>query len=83
MDMQQIGYYLYMEKQEKKKQQKVNEEKYGHLVGTEATTNEKEDHKNIFPERQPVPRRIMDKAVDSIQATAAAIDNSKLLYGQN
>ena len=41
MNMQQIGYFLYMEEQEEKqKQEKVNAETEDHLVGARATTNE-------------------------------------------
>ena len=49
MDMQQIGYFLYMEEQEKKQeQQKVNTEKFLDLVGEQPTTNEEEERKNYF-----------------------------------
>ena len=42
--MNTLGYFLYMSKQEEKqKQQEVNVENYFHLVGVEATTNEKEE----------------------------------------
>ena len=46
IDMQQIGYFLYMEEQERKQQeeqQKVNAEINPDLVGEKATTNEDED----------------------------------------
>lgn len=51
MDMQQIGYFLYMEEQERKQQeeqQKVNAEINPDLVGEEATTNEEKKRKNYF-----------------------------------
>lgn len=51
MDMQQIGYFLYMEEQERKQQeeqQKVNAEINPDLVGEEATTNEEEKRKKYF-----------------------------------
>ena len=46
--MQQIGYFLYMEEQERKQQeqQEVNAEKNLDLVGEKATTNDKEKRKN-------------------------------------
>lgn len=44
MDMQQLGYFLYMEEQErqqKEQQEKVNVEINNDLVGEEATQNQK------------------------------------------
>lgn len=72
MDMQQIGYFLYMEEQERKQQeeqQKVNAEKNPDLVGEEATTNEEEKRKNIFSEIYRPYRR----TVDILQAAAASL----------
>ena len=45
MDLQQIGYFLYMEEQEKKQQEqlKVNAEFDFDLVGEQITTKEEED----------------------------------------
>ena len=49
MDLQQIGYFLYMEEQEKQQeQQKVNAENFLDLVGEQATTNEEEKRKKYF-----------------------------------
>ena len=49
MDLQQIGYFLYMEEQEKKqKQLKVNAEKKHDLVGEQATTKKDDDCKKYF-----------------------------------
>lgn len=45
MDMQQIGYFLYMEEQERKQheQEKVNAERKSDLVREKATTNKDEE----------------------------------------
>ena len=49
MDLQQIGYFLYMEEQEKQQeQQKVNAENFLDLVGEQTTTNEEEERKKFF-----------------------------------
>lgn len=47
MDMQQLGYFLYMEEQERKQkeQQEVNVKMDPFLEREKATTNEKEDWK--------------------------------------
>ena len=46
MDLEQIGYFLYMEEQER--QQKVNVKYNFDLVGEEATTNEEEEEEDYF-----------------------------------
>ena len=77
MDLKQIGYFLYMEEQEKKqKQLKVNADIEADLVGAEATTSKEEDLKKFFPVIQPVPYRILDKVVDARLAAAAALNNT-------
>ena len=43
MDMQEIGYFLFMEEVEKQQHEKVNAEKELLLVG-EVTTTEKQEH---------------------------------------
>ena len=49
MDMQQIGYYLYMTEMEKKQEQlKVNAENNSDLVGEMATTNEETGQDSYF-----------------------------------
>ena len=49
MDMQQIGYYLYMTEMEKKQEQlKFNVENNSDLVGEMATTNEETEQKSYF-----------------------------------
>ena len=45
MDLEEIGYFLYMEDQEKKEQLKVNAESESDLVRVESNTNEE---KNFF-----------------------------------
>lgn len=44
MNMQDIGYFLYMQQQEEKQQEqeKVNVDLESHLVGEQSPTNEKE-----------------------------------------
>ena len=46
MDLEQIGYFLYMEEQEKKAQLKVNAESESDLVGVESKTNEEKIFSN-------------------------------------
>ncbi len=45
MDMQNIGYFLYMEEQERAQQEKVNVKTSLDLVGEKATEKEKEKQK--------------------------------------